>query len=129
MNAPESARRWNASSTERRIAPRGPDDRRPGAGGWSTPQRAYAAAHRPPKRILRASEGTRGNARRRGAATAADRQAEETVANKHKELTHLRSDVPALARVINELTAENTELREALKIPVANVVPLRPRQP
>jgi hypothetical protein len=49
----------------------------------------------------------------------------KTVANKDKELTQLRSDVPELVRVINQITAENTELREALKIPLTNVVPLR----
>jgi hypothetical protein len=48
----------------------------------------------------------------------------KTVANKDKELTRLRSDVPALVRVINQITAENAELREALKMPPANVVPL-----
>jgi hypothetical protein len=48
----------------------------------------------------------------------------KTVANKDKELTRLRSDVPALLRVINQITAENTELRETLKMPPANVVPL-----
>lgn len=53
----------------------------------------------------------------------------KTVANKDKELTQLRSDVPALVRVINQITAENAELREALEMPPANVVPLRPRQP
>jgi hypothetical protein len=48
----------------------------------------------------------------------------KTVANKDKELTRLRSDVPALVRVINQITAENAELREAPKMPPANVVPL-----
>jgi septal ring factor EnvC (AmiA/AmiB activator) len=48
----------------------------------------------------------------------------KTVANKDKELTRLRSDVPALVRGINQITAENAELREALKMPPANVVPL-----
>jgi chromosome segregation ATPase len=49
----------------------------------------------------------------------------KTIANKDRELNQLRSDVPALVRVINQLTAENTELREALKMPPANVIPLR----
>ncbi|MFF5291881.1 hypothetical protein [Paractinoplanes globisporus] len=53
----------------------------------------------------------------------------KTAANKDKELTQLRSDVPELVRVINQLTAENAELREALKMPPANIVPLRPRRP
>jgi hypothetical protein len=47
----------------------------------------------------------------------------KTVANKDKELTRLRSDVPALVRVINQITAENAELRETLKMPPANIVP------
>lgn len=47
----------------------------------------------------------------------------KTVANKDQELTQLRSDVPALVRVINQITAENAELREALKMPAANVIP------
>jgi hypothetical protein len=51
----------------------------------------------------------------------------KTVANKDKELTRLRSDVPALVRIINQLTAENTELREALKTPPGNVVPMSRR--
>jgi septal ring factor EnvC (AmiA/AmiB activator) len=51
----------------------------------------------------------------------------KTVANKDKELAQLRSDVPALVRVINQLTAENTELRETLKMPPANVIPLSRR--
>lgn len=50
----------------------------------------------------------------------------KTVANKDKELARLRSDVPALVRVI-KITAENAELRETLKMPPANVVPLSRR--
>ncbi|BCY11000.1 hypothetical protein [Actinoplanes sp. L3-i22] len=49
-----------------------------------------------------------------------------TVANKDTELARLRCDVPALVRVVNQLTAENAELREALRMPPANVVPLHP---
>jgi hypothetical protein len=51
----------------------------------------------------------------------------KTVANKDRELTRLRSDVPALVRIINQITAENAELRETLKLRPANVVPLRRR--
>jgi septal ring factor EnvC (AmiA/AmiB activator) len=51
----------------------------------------------------------------------------KTVADKDKELTRLRSDVPALVRVINQITAENAELRETLKMQPANVVPLSRR--
>jgi septal ring factor EnvC (AmiA/AmiB activator) len=51
----------------------------------------------------------------------------KTLANKDEELTRLRSDVPALIRVINQLTAENAELRETLNMPATNVVPLNRR--
>lgn len=51
----------------------------------------------------------------------------KTVKNKDEELDRLRADVPALVRVINQLTAENTELRQAASMPPANVIPLRPR--
>lgn len=51
----------------------------------------------------------------------------KTVASKDKELTQLRSDVPALVRIINQITAENTELREALNSSPTNVAPLRRR--
>ncbi|RVX47781.1 subtilisin family serine protease [Nonomuraea polychroma] len=53
----------------------------------------------------------------------------KTVANKDKELVRLRADVPALVRVVNALTAENTELREELQLAATNVVPLRAREP
>jgi len=39
------------------------------------------------------------------------------------------ADVLALIRVINQLTVEITELREALETLPANVIPLRPREP
>lgn len=52
----------------------------------------------------------------------------KTIANKEKQLARLRADVPELVRVVNALTAENAELREALELPAANVIPLRPRQ-
>lgn len=51
----------------------------------------------------------------------------ETIANQKNELSRLRGDVPALVRVVNQLTAENTELRQAASMPPANVIPLRPR--
>jgi hypothetical protein len=56
------------------------------------------------------------------AATATDEQRlretiaklRSTIANKNKELDRIREDVPALVRVVNVLTAENTRLREEL---------------
>jgi hypothetical protein len=52
----------------------------------------------------------------------------ETIANKNKELDQLRADVPALVRVVQQLTLENAQLRELLAQPGSNVVPLRSRQ-
>ena len=52
----------------------------------------------------------------------------KTLANKETELARLRADVPALVRVVNQLTAENAELREVLQLPAANIIPLRPRE-
>lgn len=40
----------------------------------------------------------------------------KTIANKNKELTLLRADVPALVRAVNQLTLANMELREELAI-------------
>lgn len=37
----------------------------------------------------------------------------KTIANKNAELAQLRADVPALVRVVNQLTLENQQLREA----------------
>lgn len=37
-----------------------------------------------------------------------------TIANKNRELRQLRSDVPALIRVVNQLSLENHQLREQL---------------
>jgi hypothetical protein len=51
------------------------------------------------------------------------------MANKDEELTRLRSQVPALVRVVNQITVENAGLPEALRMPPANVVPLGLRQP
>ncbi|MFD7537613.1 hypothetical protein [Streptomyces sp. NPDC059819] len=52
----------------------------------------------------------------------------ETISNKNKELDRLRADVPALVRVVNQLTLENQELREALASSHPNVVPIQRRQ-
>ncbi|MGW0962213.1 hypothetical protein ACWD4K_25105 [Streptomyces gelaticus] len=51
----------------------------------------------------------------------------ETIANKNEELDQLRTDVPALVRVVNQLTLENQELREALANSNAKVIPIRRR--
>ncbi len=56
-------------------------------------------------------------------------QLKETVANKNEELARLREDVLALVRALNQLTAENAALRHQLRLPVPNVVPLRPHEP
>lgn len=48
---------------------------------------------------------------------------EATIVAKNDELAQLRADVPALVRVVNQLTAENHELRQAAT-GGANVVPL-----
>ena len=53
----------------------------------------------------------------------------KTIANTEKELAQIRTDVPALVRVINQLTAENHELRILLEAPPANVTALRPPRP
>lgn len=52
----------------------------------------------------------------------------ETISNKNEELAQLRADVPALVRVINQLTLENQELRETLANPRSNIIPIRGRQ-
>ena len=49
----------------------------------------------------------------------------KTIAGNNRELAQLRGDVPALVRVINQLSAENLELRTQLQMPAANVVPIR----
>lgn len=51
----------------------------------------------------------------------------KTIANKNGELEQLRADVPALVRVVNQLTLENQQLRAALTSPEHNVISLRPR--
>lgn len=51
-----------------------------------------------------------------------------TIANKNKELAQIREDVPALVRVVHQLTLENQELREQLELPDPKVVPLRHRR-
>jgi AcrR family transcriptional regulator len=48
----------------------------------------------------------------------------DTIKNKNEELEQLRSDVPELVRVVNQLTIENHRLREALAGDRDVVVPL-----
>jgi regulator of replication initiation timing len=47
----------------------------------------------------------------------------KTIANKNEELAQLRADVPALVRVVNQLTLESQQLREALVNPDTNLIP------
>jgi hypothetical protein len=52
----------------------------------------------------------------------------KTIANKNGELGQLRADVPALVRVVNQLTLENQQLRAARTNTEHNVISLRPRE-
>ncbi|MEV3871611.1 hypothetical protein [Streptomyces sp. NPDC049906] len=45
-----------------------------------------------------------------------------TIANKNAQLNRLRADVPALVRVINQLSLENQQLREDLARPDPTVI-------
>ncbi len=49
----------------------------------------------------------------------------KTIANKNTELSQLRADVPTLIRVVNQLTIENHQLKEALANPYGTVTALR----
>jgi hypothetical protein len=51
-----------------------------------------------------------------------------TIGNKNRELQQLRADVPALVRVVNQLTLENEHLRHQLAQP-ADVVIAFPKRP
>jgi len=53
----------------------------------------------------------------------------QTIAAKNKELTQLRADVPALVRVVNQLTLENQQLREMRADADSNVIPFPGRKP
>ena len=53
----------------------------------------------------------------------------QTIAAKNKELTQLRADVPALVRVVNQLTLENQQLREMRAAADSNVIPFPGRKP
>jgi hypothetical protein len=52
----------------------------------------------------------------------------KTIAGKNKELVQLRADVPALVRVVHQLTLENQQLRDTRASPGGSVIPF-PRQP
>ena len=51
-----------------------------------------------------------------------------TIENKNQELHQLRADVPALVRVINQLTSENEQLRGQIDHPSDTVVQLTTRK-
>jgi len=56
----------------------------------------------------------------------------QTAANKNRELAQLRADVPALVRVVHQLTLENQHLRDAQVgrgsvVPFPGQAPARPR--
>jgi septal ring factor EnvC (AmiA/AmiB activator) len=53
----------------------------------------------------------------------------QTIAAKNKELAQIRADVPALVRVINQLTLENQQLRSMRSGADGNVVPFPGRKP
>ncbi|GAB7186792.1 hypothetical protein ATKI12_6623 [Kitasatospora sp. Ki12] len=53
----------------------------------------------------------------------------KTIAAKNKELGQLRADVPALVRVVNQLTLENQRLRDQLATDDPDIVLLRRRTP
>ncbi|WP_410585399.1 hypothetical protein [Amycolatopsis sp. lyj-108] len=52
----------------------------------------------------------------------------KTIASKNAELARLRADIPALVRVVQHLTLENNQLRDALTYPDATVVALPGRR-
>jgi hypothetical protein len=53
----------------------------------------------------------------------------QTLTAKNEELTQLRADVPALVRVVNQLTLENQQLRDMRSSPGGNVIPFPSRKP
>ncbi len=53
----------------------------------------------------------------------------QTIAAKNKELTQIRADVPALVRVVNQLTLENQQLRDMRADANGNVIPFHGRKP
>lgn len=77
------------------------------------------------------------NASRNAAPTTATRRVsratiaklKQTIAAKNKELAQLRADVPALVRVVNQLTLENQQLRDMRSSADGNVIPFPGRKP
>jgi hypothetical protein len=53
----------------------------------------------------------------------------QTIAAKNKELAQLRADVPALVRVVNQLTLENQQLRDLRADAAGTVIPFPGRKP
>jgi seryl-tRNA synthetase len=53
----------------------------------------------------------------------------QTIAAKNKELAQIRADVPALVRVVNQLTLENQQLRSMCSGADGNVIPFPGRKP
>jgi hypothetical protein len=53
----------------------------------------------------------------------------QTIAGKNKELSQLRADVPALVRVVHQLTLENQHLREMRAGAGGSVIPFPGREP
>jgi hypothetical protein len=53
----------------------------------------------------------------------------QTIAGKNKELAQLRADVPALVRVVHQLTLENQQLRDMRASPGGSVIPFPGRPP
>jgi hypothetical protein len=53
----------------------------------------------------------------------------KTIANNNKELAQLRADVPALVRVVNQLTLENQRLCDMRADSDGNVIPFPRRAP
>lgn len=53
----------------------------------------------------------------------------KTIKNKNEELEQLRTDVPALIRVVHQLTLENQQLRDACADTDGDIVPFPGRAP
>jgi hypothetical protein len=53
----------------------------------------------------------------------------QTIEAKNKQLAQTRADVPALVRVVNQLTLENQQLRDLRADAAGNVVPFPGRTP
>ena len=52
----------------------------------------------------------------------------QTIAGKNAELAQIRADVPALVRVVNQLTLENQQLRDMRSSAGGNVIPFPGRK-